>query len=375
MMSRLSIISFLGFVLLAGCNSNPKDTYSITAEIVGIEDFTPIYLQQVENKDLVTKDTAKLMDSKVSFTGSLEQPEMIYLRVGDSRKLINIFAENADISVRVQIDSLQDAQVTGSRTHDELMEFKEYLKPIDDKVNQLSMEYREVVRQGNTARRAEIDAEYEQLRQDQVQQIKDFVDSKPESHLSPFIIRNYLVYELNYSELNDMLTSLDSTVYSSKDYQMLRERADVLGTVAVGKPVVDFTLNDTTGNPISISSFKGKFLLIDFWASWCTPCREENPKVVKLYSDFKDKGFEIIGVSFDERRENWIKAIEKDSLTWAHVSDLKGWASSAGKLYGIISIPATVLIDPEGTIVAKNLRGDALRQKLEELIVQEQLNS
>jgi peroxiredoxin len=342
---------------------------------VGIEDFTPIYFQQVENNDLVSKDTAKLMDSKVTFTGSLDQPEMIYLRVGDSRKLINIFAENADISVRVQIDSLQDARVTGSRTHDELIEFKEYLKPLEDKVNQLRMEYREVVQQGNTERRAEIDAEYEQLRQEQGQQIKDFVVSKPGSHLSPFIIRSYLVFDMNYSELNEMLTSLDSAIYSSKDYQVLRKRADILESVAVGKPAVDFALNDTTGNPISISSFKGKYLLIDFWASWCTPCRVENPNVVKLYNDYKDKGFEIIGVSFDEKRENWINAIHKDNLTWPHVSDLKGWSSAAGKLYGINSIPATVLIDPEGTIVAKNLRGDALRQKLEELIAQEQLNS
>lgn len=374
-MKRLSIFSFLGLFILAACNTSQQDTFSITAEIVGIEDFTPIYLQQVGESGLENKDTAELIDSKIQFTGSLEQPEMIYLRVGDSRKMINIFAENSTISVRVQIDSLQDAKVTGSRTHDELLEFKDYLKPVDEKINKLRVEYREVVQQGDTDRRAEIDAEYEELRQEQIMMIKDFVANRPASHLSPFIIRSYLAYELNYQELDEMLVSLDSGVHVSRDYKTLRERADILENVAVGKPAVDFALNDTTGNPISISSFKGKFLLIDFWASWCTPCRVENPNVVRLYNDFKDKGFEIIGVSFDEQRDRWIDAIHKDNLTWSHVSDLQGWSSAAGKLYAINAIPATVLLNREGTIVAKNLRGDALRQKLEELYAEEALNS
>ena len=112
-------------------------------------------------------------------------------------------------------------------------------------------------------------------------------------------------------------------------------------------------------------------VIVDFWASWCGPCRRENPNVVKLYNDFNDKGFEIIGVSFDEHRDRWIKAIHDDGLTWPHVSDLQGWKSAAGKLYAINSIPATVLLDREGNIVAKNLRGTALREKLEELYAAE----
>jgi peroxiredoxin len=139
-------------------------------------------------------------------------------------------------------------------------------------------------------------------------------------------------------------------------------------------PAVDFALNDTTGNPIAISSFKGDYLLIDFWASWCGPCRRENPNVVALYNDFKDKGFEIIGVSFDDDGNKWINAIHQDGLIWPHVSDLKGWGSAAGKLYGINSIPATVLLDRDGIIIAKNLRGDALRKKLEELYASENQN-
>jgi peroxiredoxin len=158
------------------------------------------------------------------------------------------------------------------------------------------------------------------------------------------------------------------------DYVKLSQRVETLKNVAVGETVTDFTLNDPSGNPVALSSFRGKILLIDFWASWCGPCRRENPNVVKLYNDFNDKGFEILGVSFDEDFNRWVGAIEDDQLTWPHVSDLQGWGSAAGKLYGINSIPATVLVDREGTIIAKNLRGEELRKKLEELYAQEDQN-
>jgi peroxiredoxin len=144
--------------------------------------------------------------------------------------------------------------------------------------------------------------------------------------------------------------------------------------VSVGQPAPEFTLNDPDGNPIAISSFRGKYLLIDFWASWCGPCRRENPNVVTVYNDFNDKGFEIIGVSLDRDREKWLGAIESDHLTWPHVSDLQYWDSAAGKLYGINSIPANVLVDRGGIIVARNLHGDDLRKKLQELYAAEEQN-
>ncbi len=149
--------------------------------------------------------------------------------------------------------------------------------------------------------------------------------------------------------------------------RVVREQMQRLAAFQIGAPAPDFTLPAPDGTPLRLSDLRGKFVLVDFWASWCGPCRRENPNVVRLYERFHDKGFEILGVSLDKRREPWLQAIEKDRLTWKHVSDLKGWENEAARLYGVRSIPHTVLLDPEGRILARNLRGPALEAKLEEI--------
>ncbi len=374
---NIALIAIIAISALYGCNpSKEKDgeAFEITAEIKGVEENTPIYLQKVKDGELESIDSAFIEDGKVTFEGSLERPEMLYMRIGDSRKMINVFAENSNISVTVQVDSLDKAVVKGSGVHDDLMAFKKHLEPIDEKAKKLSDAYRMAAMQKDEEMMKDILDEYEGLRQEQKSAIVAFVGEKSDAFIAPYIIRRYLAYEMEYPELDSLLTQLGPNVHNSEDYKYLSERVATLKKVAVGQPAVDFALPDTTGNPIAISSFKGKYLLIDFWASWCGPCRKENPNVVKLYNDYKDKGFEIIGVSFDEKRENWIKAIKDDKLTWPHVSDLKGWQCEAGKLYAVSAIPATVLLDKDGIIIAKNLRGDALREKLEELYAAEGQN-
>ena len=151
---------------------------------------------------------------------------------------------------------------------------------------------------------------------------------------------------------------------------MLEQKIKRMDAYRIGGEAPLFTQNDTEGNPVSLEDFKGKVVLLDFWASWCGPCRRENPNVVKVYDQYKDKGFEILGVSLDKDKGRWMDAIAKDNLTWPQVSDLKGWSNEVGKMYGVSSIPHTVLIDEEGKILALKLRGDALEKKLEEIFAE-----
>jgi peroxiredoxin len=146
-------------------------------------------------------------------------------------------------------------------------------------------------------------------------------------------------------------------------------KIEIAKKTGVGKPAIDFTQNDTLGNPVSLSSFRGKYVLIDFWASWCGPCRKENPNLVAAYAKYNNKGFDVLGVSLDQPtgKEKWMKAIHDDKLTWTQVSDLKYWKNDVAVMYGIQAIPQNYLIDPKGIIVGKNLRGDELLDKLEEI--------
>ena len=175
-------------------------------------------------------------------------------------------------------------------------------------------------------------------------------------------------YQFNLNELDSITSNFTNEISESKYVALLKDRVEVLKNVAIGKPFIDITLNDTAGNPVSLSSLKGKYILLDFWASWCGPCRAENPNVVAAYNDFKDKGFDVYGVSLDKNKEKWIEGINQDGLVWTNVSDLKGWQCAARDDYGFNSIPHSVLINKNGIIIAKNLRGDELREKLEEVI-------
>jgi peroxiredoxin len=199
----------------------------------------------------------------------------------------------------------------------------------------------------------------------------NFIRNNPSSPMTLFALNNYSGYRIEPDEVEPLFNIISDKVKSSWSGKEFAGRLEGAKRTKIGSYATDFTQNDTSGVPVALSSFKGKYVLVDFWASWCGPCRQENPNLVKAFEKHKEQNFTVLGVSLDntDGKEKWLKAIRKDGLAWTNVSDLKYFNNAAAKLYGITAIPRNLLIDPDGKIVATDLRGEALEKKLAELLV------
>ncbi len=257
--------------------------------------------------------------------------------------------------------------LTGSAVYDEYNAFQESISEIYSKARDLYASYQEAEKAGDEEKAKEIEKEMDAIEDEVEEYQRSYLDNNPASFIAPYIVQS-LHYSKEADEIEALLAKLDPSLKGSTLVGNISRRVEVLKNVAVGMPAPEFTQNDSLGNPVSLSSFRGKYLLIDFWAAWCPPCRAENPNVVEAYHKYNNKGFEVLGVSLDRSRERWLKAVQDDELVWTQVSDLKYWSNEAAALYGISSIPSNLLIDPDGMIIKKNLRGEDLHSALEELM-------
>ena len=345
------------------CSSEPDNQFTIKADMEDVSDGW-VVLTRVIDGDLKPVDSVKAVDGKFTFTGTIDTPEMYYLDFKENKTFHRFFVEPGTITITGDLQTPEfegaDAQVVFDRFNEEMRQF-------DQRGTDLTQRYREAQEANDQETLGRVEEDFRELEKEQTAYIINFAARNPASVASPYIIVSN-AYVFNLEELEQALDSFDASISGSKYVQQLSDQVDKLRKVAIGQPAPVFTQKNEDGEPVSLSDFRGQYLLIDFWASWCQPCRAENPNLVEAYNKYKDQGFEILGVSLDRKKDSWLKAIENDNLTWPQVSDLQYWNNEASDLYGVSSIPANFLLDPEGVIIAKNLRGEKLDEKLEEIL-------
>jgi peroxiredoxin len=285
------------------------------------------------------------------------------------RDVIQLFLEASKITV-VSTDSFSNVKVSGSKSHDAYEVLNGLLKEVNAKSEALSAEYSALYQKKDKEGMAKLESQFDALDEERKVIYKSYATTNPKSPIALFAVSQFAGWDIDAEKVEPVFNSLPAAVKESTGGKELSAKIATARKTGVGAMAMDFTQNDTAGVPVTLSSFRGKYILVDFWASWCGPCRAENPNVVKAYNNYKDKGFTIMGVSLDQpnAKDKWMKAIHDDQLTWTQVSDLKYWKNDVAVLYGIQAIPQNFLIDPQGKIVGKNLRGEDLVKKLDTLL-------
>ncbi len=366
----LAVIA-LGFSIFS-CNSNTKkqkDNFTVHFTITDASGDMTLIMQHRRSGKWLKDDSVTMKKGKATLSGHIDSPELYYFIVKDKQGFMPIWIDKGTMDVSTDFAHMRNPKVTGSAAQDAYVAYMDSTQKFDRKGQTMGQDYGVAKKNGDTLKMQEIEDAYNRLQNDKNAFMISYIMRHNKNVVSAYILMNNS-YSLDLQELDSVVSNFDPSIANSYYVKHMQDRVKTLKRVAVGQPFVDFTLNDPDGNPVSLSSVvkKNKYVLVDFWASWCMPCRGENPNVVATYKKFHDKGFTVFGVSFDKDHDKWVKAIKKDGLVWQQVSDLKYWGSAAGKLYSVMSIPHNVLIGPKGTILAKNLRGQDLRNKLTELM-------
>jgi peroxiredoxin len=339
--------------------------YSIEGDIRGLKNDSVIIFERKG----VERDThfVQAVEGKFFLKGTISQPSNAYVVLGGLRsgKNFSFFLEPGKISMKGQIDSLDDVAVTGTPNNNDLFEERRRENYFYKKIRPLVERQRN--KETSKQEQEELGRQVLSLRDSISQTRLRFIRSHPNSLASA----TYLYVQQDYlsvDELDKVYHSLDLGVRQSEYGKIVGDRLAAKKTVVIGKVAPNFVMNDLNGKPFDLASLKGKYVLLDFWASWCVPCRAENPYLVAAYEKFKGKGFTIVGISLDHDGKKWKEAVEKDQLNWIHVSDLDAFNNKVAKLYGVQPIPDNFLIDPSGRIRARKLRGEELDKTLSQLI-------
>jgi|SRR5690554_711313 len=362
--------------LLFACQSN-KDTYVLEGEAQGYADSTKIIVQTYSFKDgyPLNKDTLYIKDGKFSKTYRVsKKPLMNILRVDNERANIVYFPDDVDLKATINKSNISKSFVTGGRQNTSYNEYKRKELEFLDEAEAIKTDFQEAVQKNDTKHIALLQSKELNLKGKAADYRKEFLKTQPKSIFTTMVLSGML----NNNEISSIdayayLDDLDPDIAQMDHVKKMKADLEVRKKSDIGAKAPEFSGPTPEGDTLALSDALGKYTIIDFWASWCKPCRDENPNVVEVYKKYHDKGLNIIGVSLDRpnQKEQWLKAIEDDGLDWYHVSNLQFWNEPMIKDYNIRAIPATFLLDENGIIIDKNLRGEALRVKMATLFADE----
>lgn len=374
------IISFLVLHCIGTLHAQTPGNFSIAGN-AGSGKFTvaKVYLQyQIAGEMKV--DSVEAKNGSYQFSGSVSEPVMARIRAkympdaegkaikpAQARDIITLFLSASSITIQ-SVDSFSNATISGSPAHADYQLLTQQLKPFNQQMDLLFKQYEAAGDDAEKKKAVEAKADSIDLLQKNV--YADFVRAKPASPIGVYCVNVFAGWDINPDQVAPiyaLLPAASKETYSGKN---LGDRIAIARKTAIGNMAPEFTQNDTLGKPVALSSFRGKYVLVDFWASWCKPCRMENPVVVAAYKQFKNRNFTVLGVSLDEPdgRDAWMNAVMKDGLAWTQVSDLKAWDSPVVGLYNITGIPFNVLLDPQGKVIAESLRGEDLSRTLDKVL-------
>lgn len=367
------VLVLLTTLLVISCK---KEGYEINGTIKGVNNGEKIYIETLDKNNPVRIDTAVIENNKFHFEGKLNNGlEIAILRLEEPYKMMALILENGVINVTMDVDTLKNSKIGGTTENDIFQQFNDEIKAkydLIDKFKNDNKEKMEVAQKNNDSISIKnLLNELKKLDTDLKKMPVNFINEKPSAFVSVLFLENLFKNSLlTPNELTKLYNKIDKKFLETKSGKELKLLFENLNSTEIGSIAPDFSGKNPEGKEISLKESLGKVTIIDFWASWCEPCRVENPNVVAMYKELHDKGLNIIGVSLDNPNgaQAWKDAIAKDGLMWNQVSNLQGWKDPIAVQYKVQSIPATFILNKDGAIVAKNLRGEELKAKVKELL-------
>jgi peroxiredoxin len=364
-MIGITLVSLLGLFSCGESENQTDGKVAVSGKIQNAPEGYVILSQFTDTRPIVLDTLELSKDGEFSYELDVDVPTFYDLNLFGERS-VRLALHKEDVRVAYDFQNAESLEITGSQDTKEMVKIDKLMSDYQAKVNKLNEAYYEAMSANKSEAIKQIQVDAMDLESEQSKAVKETINSMGSSFATLAAI-GLLNTKNEFQFIDSLADKLNEEYPDNKMIIQLKQQLNEMRALSLGQVAPDFELPTPDGKMVKLSDLRGKYVMIDFWAAWCKPCREENPNVVRLYEEYKDKGFDIIGVSLDRTKEAWVEAIEQDGLTWTQVSDLAYFNSAAATLYQIEAIPATYLLDPEGKIIGKDLRGPSLENKLAEI--------